>query len=186
MIKTSYFLFLLPFFCFGQNNTQMKLESISTVKVGLLGSWLAYEQPVTDKILINAEIGYEFGIYRNFLSNGTQFLATSTLSIEPRYYYNLEKRAAAGKNNSLNAGGYLAIEIQAAPDWGTYSTDSSISDVSIRKSALILPKIGLKRALGKYVTFEFAGGLGYQINMGTDNTPAIGLDLKFGFLPFKL
>jgi hypothetical protein len=158
---------LFSFSSIAQNN---QLESLSSVKLGLLGSWLAYEQPVSNKILINAEVGYEFGIYSNVISNGTQFLATSTFSLEPRYYYNLEKRKAAGKSTMLNAGNYIALEIQTSPNWGTYATDN-------------VPKIGLKRTLGKSVTFELAGGLGYQFTENGGNRLAVGLDLMFGFLP---
>jgi hypothetical protein len=170
---------LFSFSSIAQNN---QLESLSSVKLGLLGSWLAYEQPVSNKILINAEVGYEFGIYSDVISNGTQFLATSTFSLEPRYYYNLEKRKAAGKSTMLNAGNYIALEIQASPNWGTYATDN-VNDASITPTAVILPKIGMKRTLGKSVTFELAGGLGYQFTENGGNRLAVGLDLMFGFLP---
>jgi hypothetical protein len=109
-------------------------------------------------------------------------LSTATLSLEGRYFYNRERRKEKGKKILNNSGNYLGLEIQRVPDW---FTSTSNDNVSIRTSTAIVPKIGMKRAIGNFMTFELAGGLGYEFtDQGSDGI-AVVLDLRLGFLLFK-
>ncbi|WP_213523931.1 hypothetical protein [Nonlabens sp.] len=168
---------LICCFGFSQNNN---FETAISFKVGAIGGWIAAEVPLSDKIILNAEFGQEGGFYKNRTDNDTQFFFTNTLSLEPRYFFNREKRKEAGKSINLNSGSYFGIEFMRVPDWLTISSDNS--DIRIEQSFSIIPKIGLKRAIANIMTFEFAGGIGYQFNDNLENSLTVGLDLRIGIL----
>lgn len=159
-----------------------ELQSLGSFKVGLIGAWISYEKPLNEKWLIHTEIGQEGGVFSNSSSSGAQFVAANSLSLEPRFYYNRDKRENAGKNMMSNSGNYLALEIQYISDWLTISSEGN---VIINPTTSFIPKIGMRRAIGKSMTFELAGGIGYAFNSNEEDTIAIGLDVKIGFLFFK-
>jgi len=163
-----------------QNNG---LETHLSFKVGAIGGWISYEQPINNKLLVLLEFGQEFGFYKNILNSKTQFIATNTLSIEPRYYYNREKRKRQGKSIAINTGNYFALEFQRVPDWMTYS---SSDNVNISKATSVIPKIGMKRKITDFSTFELAGGIGYQWSDTTPNGVAVGLDIRLSFIFINL
>jgi hypothetical protein len=176
----SIIFFLFGIFSIAQNN---ELETHLSFEVGAIGAWVSFEQPLNNKFLLHAEFGQEFGFYRNLSNSNTQFIATNTLSLEPRYYYNREKRKELGKSIAINTGNYLALEIQHIPDWMTYSSDDNIN---ISKATSVIPKIGMKRRITNFSTFELAGGIGYQWSADTRNSVAVGLDIKLNFVLFNL
>jgi len=173
------FTLLFAIISYSQNSN---FETAVSFKVGAIGGWIAAEVPLSDKIMLNAELGQEGGFYKNRTDEDTQFFFTNTLSFEPRYFFNREKRKEAGKSINLNSGGYFGIEFMRVSDWLTITSDDS--DVQIEQSLSIVPKIGLKRAIGNIMTFELAGGIGYQFNDNLKNSLTIGLDLRIGVLLF--
>lgn len=160
-------------------DSSTNLKSIGQFKLGALGGWIAYEQPLANKWLIHAEFGQEFGFFGGANYDGFEFVATNTLSLEPRFYYSRAKRKRFKKSLLNNSGNYVAIEIQHVPNWMTFSSDDN---VTISPSTSFMPKIGMRRTIGPAITFELAGGVGYTFNSEVDNTIAVGLDLKLGFL----
>ena len=160
---------------------QNDLKSILSLETGFLGVWLGYEQPISNKFLVKAEYGQEFGLYAQTVE-GSGFFSTGTLSLETRYFYNREKRASLEKSIINNSGNYLAIELQRIPDILTTNEGDRI--LIITKSTTLIPKIGMKRNLGNLFTYEIAGGIGYAWNDNRENTLAIGLDLKIGLILF--
>jgi hypothetical protein len=180
MKKVLIITFFISFYSFSQTD---ELETHLSFKVGAIGGWVSYEQPISNKLLVHLEFGQEFGFYKNILNSKTQFIATNTLSLEPRYYYNREKRKEQGKSIAINTGNYLALELQRIPDWMTYSSDDN---VNISKATSIIPKIGMKRRITEFSTFELAGGIGYQWNDNTRNSVAVGLDIKLSFILINL
>lgn len=177
IILTITFLFFIS--SYSQND---ELETAVSFKVGVIGGWASFEQPINDKLLIHLEFGQEFGLYKNLFSSKTEFIATNTLSLEPRYYYNRQKRKENGKSIATNTGNYLALELQRVPDWMTYSSDDN---VRISKATSIFPKIGMKRRITNFSTFELAGGIGYQWDDNGRNGIAAALDIKLSFILFN-
>jgi hypothetical protein len=179
----NYLLFVLFLFSTitikSQNND---FETAVTFKFGAIGAWIAAEVPLSDKIMLNAEFGQEGGVYKNTLNNDTEFIFTNTLSLEPRYFYNREKRKESGKSININSGNYIGLELMNVPDWLTAGTDDR--DVQIEPSFSIIPKLGMKRAIANIMTFELAGGIGYQFNNRIENSVTVGLDLRIGVLLF--
>ena len=157
-------------------------ETAVTFKFGAIGVWISGEVPLSEKMMLNAEFGQEGGIYKNTFNGEAEFIFTNTLSLEPRYFYNRDSRKEKGKSNNLNSGNYLGLELIRVPDWLTVGTDDR--DVQIEQSFSIIPKIGMKREIANIMTFELAGGIGYQFNDNLENSLTVGLDLRIGVLLF--
>ncbi|MEO9952496.1 hypothetical protein [Nonlabens sp.] len=173
------FTLLFAIISYSQNSN---FETAVSFKIGAIGGWLAVEVPLSDKFMLNAEFGQEGGIYKNTRNGDTEFIFTNTLSLEPRYFYNRLSRKEKGKSINLNSGNYIGLEFMRVPDWLTVGTDER--DVQIEQSFAIIPKLGMKRAIANIMTFELAGGIGYQFNDKLKNSLTIGLDLRIGVLLF--
>lgn len=150
------------------------LEDKFNVRLGLIGGWVSYEKPLGGPFLLNGELGYIGGIV------GGNFLFTSILEIEPRYYYNVDKRIKKGKSIKNNSANYLALQLSYLPD---LLTAKKYSSTIIEKSFNIIPTYGLRRNILGGLNFDFEIGLGYQINSGTENNivPNLGLGLSYSF-----
>lgn len=170
--KTVVFLFAI---CLVQSiQGQEGLEDKFNIRVGLIGGWVSYDKPLGGSFLLNSEIGYVGGII------GGNFLFTSILEIEPRYYYNVDKRIQKGKSIKNNSASYLAMHFSYLPD---FLTSTKYASTNIEKSFNIIPTYGLRRNISGGLNFDFEIGLGYQVNNGTENNvvPNLGLGLSYSF-----
>lgn len=163
-----------------QENETTVEESLASIHIGLLGTWLTYEKAIGDQFTINGQLGLEGG----FLGGSGEFnyIFTPTVTLEPRWYYNLNKRKSKGKNTVNNGGDYFAIELTHVPN--LFTINSLDNEVVVQPHFYVLPKWGLRRAIGKRFSFEFA--VGYGAYLADDNVSGqFGLDLKFGYIFYK-
>lgn len=172
---------MLLLVCYSNKLSGQELITMSSAKVGFLGAWASLEVPVSEKFLVVGEFGQEFGFFGGIRNSETIVVATNTLSLEGKFYYNRSNRIDLGKTLKYNAGNYLSLEIQRTPDWATYSTNND--DVRISKSVNIIPKIGIRRTFFESIIFELGGGVGYQYNDSTKNVVTLAVDLRLGFFP---
>jgi len=160
--------------------SQEKATDKWSAKAGLIGAWLGYEKAITSDITINGEIGYEGGLfYSSWANNDVNYVFTTTLSLEGRYYYNFNRRIEKNKNTMNNAANYLAFETTFTPDWGT---SSSADNINVLRTFSVIPKYGFRRNLADKINFEFAAGPGYQWVEKGDGGVIFGLDVRFGFV----
>jgi hypothetical protein len=114
-----------------------------------IGSGYGYEWSVSDEITIN----YGFD-YRAYIGDDDfaidNFVFSPRISIEPRYYYNLKKRAENGKNINSNSANYVSIEISFEFDYG-YNGIRDFPQQTLR----ILPNLGIRRELAEHFTIDF-------------------------------
>ena len=161
-------------------------ENTLNAKIGLLGASLGYEQKLNEKFTLNAEYEYALGFFGGYYNdNKVSYVGSSCLSLEPRYYYNLEKRHEKGKETAHNAGNFIGLDFSYIPDW---LTSSDADDVEIYKSFSIIPRYGIRRNLGKNINFESAFGIGYRwsekdkYTNESNNGVAISLSIKVGYV----
>lgn len=157
---------ILATFLFGvtltiNSQTASVEKSIYGIQTGLLGGWVYNETKLSNTIALRTEIGFDFGIWETtFYDNYNQFfLLTPVFVLEPRLYYNLNKRLNKNKNIDKNSGNFIAIKTSYHPDWFIVGKDENIAIVS---DFSIIPTWGIRRNIGKYFNYETGIGVGYS------------------------
>lgn len=169
------FVLTLSIFCFSQE----KATDLFNLKAGFIGGWIGYEKALSSEITLNGEVGYEGGLYySSMLGNDLNYIFSTTLSLEGRYYYNFNRRIEKGKNTRNNAANYLGLEATYTPDWGT---SSSVDNISILRTFTLIPKYGFRRNISDKFNFEFSVGPGYQWTESRNDGLVLGVDARFGF-----
>jgi hypothetical protein len=170
-ILTIFFLSTI-FITYSQENN--KSEDVFGLKVGLIGGWFNYEKSLNNNFTLNSEIGYEGGFLKG-TNDKVDYVFTSVFSLEPRYYYNFDKRQEKNKETKNNSANYLGLEIFYVPDLLSSSNRKSID---VNKSLSIIPKYGLRRSISDNLVFEFAFGVGYAFGENNINGVTTALDLR--------
>ena len=78
-------------------------KSIFGIQTGVLGIWAYNETKLSNTIALRTELGFDFGIWETTFYDDydSPFLLTPVIVIEPRFYYNLEKRSKNSKSLML-------------------------------------------------------------------------------------
>jgi hypothetical protein len=166
-------------FIFSQEKSIGSVEkSIFGVQIGTLGGWIHNEFKLSSEFSLRTEVGINFGLIGGEIHNGTKLISAPSISLEPRWYYNLSDRALKNRNTSKNSANFLTLGIHYFPSVNT-SKYNVISQVSF------IPKWGIKRTLGNHFTYEAGIGLGYTLLLDKDyvsNKNTIGdLHLRIGY-----
>ena len=125
----------------------------------------------------------DFGYSENGFGKTSAFIPN--IRVEPRWYYNLEKRVRKGRSVSKNSGNFLALNINYNPDWFIISNQDNISVIS---TLSFVPKWGIKRTVGNHFTYETGFGIGKFFvlnNFEVENTVAVDLHLRIGYTRSK-
>lgn len=162
-------------FAYAQEEPQT--EDTYGVKLGLIGAWGFYEKAIGNDFTLNSEIGYIGGFLRGTDAK-LDYVFTSVINLEPRYYYNLKSRHNKGKDIAKNAANYLGVELYYVPD---LLSSSNRAGIDVSKAFGLIPKYGFKRNLSELINFEFAFGIGYSWGEHNINGTVVGLDLRLGF-----
>lgn len=162
---------------FSQEN--QNLVDRFSIKAGVVGVWVGYEKAFSDKFTLNSEIGYQGGFFGGSIhENNFNYILTTYLSVEPRFYHNVARRLRKGKKVRNNSADFISAEIYYVPDW---LTSSNSDNVSVVKVFGIIPKYGLNRSLSNNLNFEFAIGFGYAWGENNYTGVAGALDLRLSF-----
>ena len=166
-----------------QNATVEK--STFGIQTGFLGIWMHNESKLSNLLSLRSEIGLDTGITIRNGNNITGFLLTPVLTLEPRYYYNLNKRMNKSKRVDGNSGNFISIKTSYHPDWFVISNETNlnfITDISI------VPTWGIRRNIGSHFTYETGIGVGYVRYFKKDNVVlinepdvAVNLHLRAGY-----
>ena len=158
-------------------------KSIFGIQTGLLGIWVHNEMRLTNEIALRTELGLDSGIFLN--SNTFKFLLTPVVTVEPRWYYNLERRSSKNKNIKKNSGNFFSIKTSYNPDLFTIS---NADNVRVIDQLLIIPKWGIKRTYFGNLTFETGAGFGEVFYFGKSAADlskksefAVDLHLRIGY-----
>ncbi len=148
------------------------------------------ETKLTNSIALRSELSWGFGWTGSYISNmSNSWAIIPYLNVEPRYYYNLEKRNKKGKRTDANSGNYLSLFSGFQPGFGITS-----EDVNIHPMIYVIPSYGLRRNIGKHFNFEAAFGIGYgwafekyklnnnKTQRRTDKGSLTNIRLAFGYV----
>lgn len=155
------FIFFTTFSSWSQQNASVE-KSVYGVQVGVLGFWAHHEARLQNTISLRTEVGFDTGLFSsNSDYSGTDVgvVFIPTISLEPRLYYNLQKRFDKGKNITKNSGNFVGLRLNYRPDWFTLS---NVSETSVADNIAIIPKWGVRRTIWNHFTYEIGAGLGYR------------------------
>jgi hypothetical protein len=146
-----------------------------------LGVGYSYEWAFAPKwtLLGSAWLKGEFSWGQNMFFDYSTFILHPTISAEPRFYYNLGRRAGRGKNTALNSGNYLSATVSCFFP----SIDSREGVYRDFYHFGIAPHWGMRRVYGNHFLLEFHAGALILMAPYTDEFK-IGPDvnLKLGYV----
>jgi hypothetical protein len=134
-------------------------KSTYGIQTGFLGIWAHNESKLTNSIALRTEIGFDSGIWGGSFYDGTGFLMTPVITLEPRFYYNLNKRVKKSRRIDGNSGNFISLNTSYHPDWFVISNTDNVSIIS---DISIVPTWGIRRNIGKHFTYETGIGIGYR------------------------
>jgi hypothetical protein len=134
-------------------------KSTYGIQTGFLGIWLHNETKLSNSIALRSEIGFDSGIWGGDFYDGTGFLLTPVITLEPRLYYNLNKREEKSRRIDGNSGNFISLKTSYHPDWFVISNTDNVSVIS---DISIIPTWGIRRNIGKHFTYETGFGIGYR------------------------
>lgn len=171
---------------FSQEKQTASVEkSIFGIQTGILGIWVNNECRISNEIALRSEIGYSVGLFGGDFYPKTGYLMIPTLRVEPRWYYNLEKRQSKSRKIANNSGNFLTLQTTFYPN---FLIISNYDNVKIAKQISIIPTWGIKRTLGNHFTYETAIGLGHTHYFAKSagyesdkSSAALNLHLRIGY-----
>lgn len=139
-------------------------------QIGLLGTWGFAEYKLANPFSFRTEVGIEGGIIGHSGTRPT-LLLRPTFSVEPRWYFNFNRRVMLSKSIAGNSGAYLSLRTTYIP---------MLMD-SEQHSIMSVPTIGYRQAIGNHFSVETSVGLGVSYSNSTGFKPAPALGLRFGY-----
>jgi hypothetical protein len=134
-------------------------KSVYSIQTGVLGFWVNNESRLSNEISLKSEIGMIAG-FKGCSDCNTQYALTPELTLEPRWYYNIENRNTKGKVIKNNSANFLALGVHFYPDWFIISNNPN-SYVS--NQVTIIPKWGIKRTISNSnFNYELGMGIGQR------------------------
>jgi len=162
-------------------------KSIFSVQSGLVGIWANNELKLSNKLALRSEIGLELASFKfsDSYNQDIKYAAIPVVTLEPKWYYNLERRVRKGRNIAGNSGNSISIKINyMAPN---VFMISDIEDFNGADQLNIIPKWTIRRVSGKHFIFEFGFGVGPLIPVGKNaeyvdaDDVFADLHLRFGY-----
>ncbi len=151
--STFLFTFLLPIFLFSQQTEHVHKLYMPL----LLGSGYGYEWSIISPVTLNVGIDYRSYIGdEDFALDNVVF--SPRIHVEPRYYYNIKKRHAKGKNTAFNSANYFSIAISREFEGFDFGAIRDSPEHVIR----MLPSLGLRRVLANHFTIDLSIFAGYK------------------------
>lgn len=104
-------------------------KNLTGIQAGFFGANLYHETKIAEKTTLRGDINLNVGAAArvNFVGNSNvTVVAFPSVRIQPRYYYNIAKRAEKGKNTLNNSANYLSLNVEYVPEWVLFSNKNGI------------------------------------------------------------
>ena len=160
-------------------------KSTFGIQTGFLGIWAHNESKLSNQFALRSELGLDTGIFGSDVNDINGFLLVPAITVEPRWYYNLNKRENKSKRIDGNSGNFISLKTTYHPDWFVISNENNlnlISDISI------IPTWGIRRNIGNHFNYETGIGIGYVHYFEEDNVIlldergiTVNLHLRIGY-----
>jgi hypothetical protein len=124
------------------------------------GIWIHQESRLANQLALRSELGVHTRIRGGNLYEKPKFVMSPVLTLEPRWYYNLDNRVRKEKRIDGNSGDFVSLKASWHPDWFRNSTADNINNLS---DVALVPTWGLRRHIGQHITFETGIGVGVRL-----------------------
>lgn len=156
-------------------------KSVTGAQIGLFGLDIYNEAKLTDKIALRSEASLFPAIWGGDMYAKTGFAFYPALTLQPKYYYNIAKRAENGKNTKNNSANYFGLQVRYIPNWFVISNDKNLS---LTNQLNFIPTFGIRRNFAENFNYEFKTGFGYGTTIGYDKNVSgavLDLSIKIGY-----
>ncbi|APX99702.1 hypothetical protein [Lacinutrix venerupis] len=133
-------------------------KSIFGIQLGAIGLWAHNEAKLSQSIALRTEVGAELGFYSSSFINDSGVYVVPSITLEPRWYYNLNKRVSKSRRIDGNSGNFVSLKVNYHPDLLLTSLKENYNFIS---DLTIIPTWGIRRNIGKHFNYETAIGVGY-------------------------
>ena len=186
-MKKNTFILILILVCFQQVKAQdyermqktARTESNHAIDIGFVGAGYTYEYAFNNKFTLNlgagimGSVGYASS---SFSGSYSYYSFHPYLKIEPRYYYNLQRRLEKGKNIYDNQGSFFAVE--CAYVFKPFAEHNVHYESATFGFA---PYWGLRRIWWEHFLFEFGAGLSFGFNNYSNSKVGIHIGIRLGY-----
>lgn len=183
---------LISFITKAQETEKVSVDkNLYGAQLGLLSTNFYYETKLDRKVSLRTEIGLTLvSSTRDYddpaIKDETATLIVPYLTLEPRWYYSLDRRKRLGKKTYNNSSNYISL---ATSYISTKTPVINNSDFDVASAITIIPKYGIRRAFAKHFNYEFSGGVGYQYNVFSKsegcncdhNNTTVDLQIRIGY-----
>ena len=160
-MKARLTLFLVVIYAFVNFAFSQEVEkSIYGIQTGILGGWLSHEWRFSHHWVLHSELGLD-GSLIGIVHEGDFPVFVPTVSVEPRWYYNLPKRKVESGDTFHNAGNFTALSFEWYPNWFSLSNQEN---VKVKDGFFIIPTWGIRRNINWHFYYELGAGVGFSIN----------------------
>jgi hypothetical protein len=146
------------------------LRTVARIDLGLQGLGISLEVPVSRKYTIefSGGLGGGYDLSDGSFSYDWGLLnPCAYLSVNGRYYYNRDRRAAKGKSLLLNAGDYFGVRLK-------YTSPEITGGGSMSDAVLANIHWGMQRPIGRKWTINGHAGIGWAYNAINSIDPSGG------------
>ena len=160
-------------------------KNLYGVQLGIVNTSFYYETKLDRKITLRTEAGLKLvSSTKEFddpsIEDKTTTQISPYLTLEPRWYYSLDRRKRLEKNIKNNSANYISLRTSYH-----FNNSPLIQNgyFDIIPAVLIVPKFGTRRVFAKHFNYEFSGGVGYQYNIfsKTENCNCVHSDAAVDF-----
>jgi len=157
-------------------------KTIYGVQTGIIGVLGHAEIKLANALALRGELGLELGF--SVGAGDDVFALIPSVILEPRYYYNLNRRLEKDKNISKNSGNFFALSTRYYPDSFVIT---NADNLEVQSTVAFIPKYGLKRTYWEHFTTEFGLGIGYytvlkkEQRTTNDSNVAVDLHIRVGY-----
>jgi len=183
---------LISFIAKAQEAEKISVEKdLYGAQLGLLSTSFYYETQLQRKITLRTEIGLTLAFVTNdyadpTIENESATLIVPYITLEPRWYYGLDRRKRLGKKTYNNSSNYVSL---ATSYFSNKTPITNNSDFDVVSAVTIIPKYGIRRAFAKHFNYEFSAGVGYQYNIFSNksgcncdhNNTVVDLQIRIGY-----
>lgn len=183
---------LISFMAKAQEVEKVSVEkNLYGVQLGLVSTSFYYETQLQRKITLRAEIGLVLGYAtRDYedpaIEDESSTLIVPYVTLEPRWYYGLDRRKRLGKKTYNNSSNYVSL---ATSYMSNKTPIMNNGDFDVVSAITVVPKYGIRRAFAKHFNYEFSVGVGYQYNVFSNasgcncdhNDVALDIQARIGY-----